>query len=160
MNSKELKLEIEPMNFVGFIFKSFLSMFLILFIASIIFAFVTPNLKNNYTVVIIIAGLIMALILGIQFIFRPTIYLYSIFISETITELKWQENRKFKSRKFNNAKIKTELIPSGKNNPYLKIEIKDKESNLTLKQYQVGEWDLEKLKQIGIEIKNTMHNNV
>lgn len=102
----------------------------------------------------------MALILGIQFIFRPTIYLYSIFISETITELKWQENGKFKSRKFNNAKIKTELIPSGKNNPYLKIDIKDKKSNLTLKQYQIEEWNLEKLKQIEIEIKNTTYNTL
>ena len=160
MNSKELKLEIEPINFFGFIFKSFFSMFLILFIASIIFVIVTPNLENNYHIAIILTGLTMTFILAIQFIFRPTIYLYSIFISETKTELKWQENGKFKSHQFNNAEIKTELIPSGKNNPYLNLDVRDKESHLTLKQYRIGEWTLEKLKEIGIEIKNTMHNNV
>ena len=145
--SKELKFEIEPHNFIKFILKSILSILLILFLAFILFVFITPKLNDNYTLTLKLVGIVFILILVTQFIFSPTIYLYSIIISETITEIKWQKNGKYKSRKFNNAEITTELVPSGKNNPYLKLEIKDKDSQLTIKQRRIGEWTFEKLKE-------------
>lgn len=142
---KELKLEIEPHNFNTFILKSILSILLILFLAFILFVFVTPNLKDNYTLPIKIITVLFILILVSQFIFSPTIYLYSICISETITELKWQKNGKHKCQQFTNAKITTEVIPNGKNNPYLKLEINDKDSQLILKQHTIGEWTFNRL---------------
>ena len=157
---KELKLEIEPHNFNTFILKSILSMLLILFLAFVLFVFITPNLNDNYTLPLKIVGILLILILVTQFIFSPTIYLYSIIISETITELKWQKNGKHNSQRFNNAEIKTELVPSGKNNPYLKLEIKDKDSQIILKQHQIGEWTFDKLKKTENDIKKYYANTV
>ncbi|NRR93188.1 hypothetical protein HSX10_16550 [Winogradskyella undariae] len=149
---KELKLEIKPQNFSTFILKSILSILLILFLAFILFAIITPNLNGNYTLPLKIIGVLFILILVTQFIFSPTIYLYSIRISETTTELKWQKNGKYKYQKFNNAQITTEIVPSGKNNPYLKLEIKDKDSQLILKQHRIGEWTFDKLKKTDNDI--------
>jgi len=157
---KELKLEIEPQNFKIFILKSILSILLILFLSFILFVVITPNLNDNHTLPLKIIGILFILILVTQFIFSPTIYLYSITISETITEVKWQKNGKFNSRKFNNPEIKIQLVPSGKNNPYLKLEFKDMDSQIILKQRRIGEWTFEKLKKTENDIKNTMHNTV
>ncbi|MBU2938700.1 hypothetical protein KO494_04010 [Lacinutrix sp. C3R15] len=150
---KELKLEIEPHNFNTFILKSIFSILSILLLAFILFVFITPNLNGNYTLPLKIVVILFILILVTQFIFSPTVYLYSIIISETITELKWQKNGKHNSKKFNNAEIKTELIPSGKNNLYLKLEIKDKNSQIILKQHRIGEWTFDKLKKTENEIE-------
>src|SRR5690606_28099822 len=117
------------------------------------FVYITPNLNDNYTLPLKIVGILFILILVTQFIFSPTIYLYSITISQTITELKWQKNGKHNSQRFDSEEIKTELVPSGKNNPYLKLEIKDKNYQFILKQRRIGEWTFDKLKKTENDIE-------
>ena len=145
---KELHLENEPINFIKHILKSFASMILLLLLAFIIVVITTSDLNDNYSLVIISVGITLILIFFTQFIFSPSIYLYSIITLENKTEIKWQKYGKHKSQKFENAQITAELVPYGRNNPYLKFVVKDNESELILKQFQFGEWTLEKFKQI------------
>ncbi|MBP7261558.1 MAG: hypothetical protein KBB37_09755 [Bacteroidia bacterium] len=69
------------------------------------------------------------------------VYIYSVIQNGGQLTIRWQELKLFKEITLPIENISVQLMPSGKNTPYLKVKLKDGDSITTLNQTYYPGWD-------------------
>lgn len=101
--------------------------FLLLF--GFIFAFVLSidsersNAWNNIHIFILSISAIVLFIM-VRYIYDNKVYIYDLTLENKLLTIKWQEYRKLCETTAHIDNINFELIPYGKNTPYLKLQLK------------------------------------
>lgn len=111
---------------------------------------------ENYPLIITVCmGVCFLTLIIIRLLFSPFTFIYYLSIYDNKVIVKWQKNNKLNEEKFTCSKITSEIVPSGRNNPFLKILFKKTDSSeLVLKQYYHTRWNKNKMEEIDKLIKN------
>lgn len=98
-----------------------------------------------------IIATLMYLFTIIAFIFKSRIYIYCIeFIDDQII-IKFQDYNKVNDINAHLCNTTLEIIPAGKNNPFLRFAINHEGDYLILKQRKIKKWDIKIMKQFANE---------
>jgi len=100
----------------------------------------------------VVLGLVTLQVLGL--LYPNFIYIYRLELDDKNILLEWQRYNQKKKIVLSPKEIKTEIIPSGFNNQYLRLTIISKEDSFIIKQYSVGKWSKKKMR----EVKDIFHN--
>jgi hypothetical protein len=88
-----------------------------------------------------ICFLILLLAFGAHFWFYDKVYIYKLIIKDGFVNIYWQEWNKFKEIKVPIASVNASLVPSGKDEPYLQLDILEATGAFTIEQSETGKWD-------------------
>lgn len=108
---------------------------------------------ENYFIIVVVFCIVIAITLLQAFLNR--VYIYSVIQNGGQLTIRWQELKVFKEITLPIENISVQLMPSGKNTPYLEIKLNDGKAITKLNQTYYPGWDsntmrsfIQKIKQI------------
>lgn len=132
-----------PINFYKSLLGVFIKVFIVFLVGWLVFYTISDNIKKEYVKShILLAGLLFIILITIALLqtwFNSKIYIYQIISVEDKLTFKWQELKLFKEMSVPIKDVVVKMKPSGKNTPYLEINLQ----TLILKQTYYPGWNKE-----------------
>lgn len=149
-------IDYSPLNFYKTLFWQFTKVLTIFIIAWMILYELSNESKKNYMAEnFIIIGVIFFIVIAItilQTLFNR-VYIYSVIQNGGQITIKWQELKLFKEITLPIENISVQLMPSGKNTPYLEVKLKDDSAMTILNQTYYPGWSRNTMESFMQEIK-------
>ncbi len=131
------------LNIFNYCLKNIVSYSFIMVMASLLYYYTTSGTpkSNNYLKVNIGIILVLLLLVIIRLFIPSLTYIHRLDYDSDYVYISYQKNLKSYSIKLLKEFTSFEIVPSGRSNPYLKVESELDGRRFRLKQYQIQEWD-------------------
>ncbi len=135
--------DFSKLNIFNYCIKNIVSSSVIMVIAWLLYFYTTSYTPKSDDYLKVNIGIILFLLLLVIIrLFIPSLtYIYTLEYDNEYVYISYQKNLKSYSIKLLKEFTSFEIIPSGRSNPYLKIESELDGRKFKLKQYQIQEWD-------------------
>jgi len=161
----EILVDFRPINFYKEIAYLLLKV-IFFFVGGWLLFFVTSDeegsvyLKTHIGFTLICFSLFL-LIAVIQTWVYGKVYIYKLIVKDELINIKWQEWKAFKEITVSTKMVNANLVPSGKDNPYMQLDIIDGNRVIKLKQsLSPPEWNRKFMENIILKISNAKNGDV
>lgn len=84
---------------------------------------------------------------------NSSIYIYQVKVCNEVLLVKWQDRNKFKEISLDINNVNAQIMPSGKNTPYLNLKLNDGNNSIELKQTYYPRWNKRTMEKFVLELK-------